>query len=560
MLALALTRRFCGTPKVTPSDACRPTSPHTPVGWDIGSTKDVLKKKKNRNCAGKSEEKRLIGAEQPSPEFNHYFFSSTAPLPFGSEALTKAPGSAYDDDIAQNTVQVISKKANGTPINSSAEYINFPYDGASTDGSHVLMSTPGEGGAVQLYMRVGGGTGGITYEIASGHGVHYVGMTPDASEVFFTSNAHLNAEDEDFTENLYMWSEQGELKGHPLTLLSKPNGSARTGTPECPATSWTTGCGAVTLPAASSELEDPTSILYSGLGGNGHSDNFIAALSGDIYFYSPQQLDGAKGILGQRNLYDYRAGEVKYVTTLQGPIDRIQVSPEDSHMAFLTASQVTSYDNAGYSEMYTYEPATEAIRCVSCIPDGVLPTSNVEASDNGLFMTNDGRTFFSTADPLVSQDTDGIRDIYEFVDGRPYLISSGTGSRERGITVGSSSNLSEVGLIGVSANGTDAYFSTYETLVPKDRNGSSLKFYDARTDGGFSEPPSPAPCAAADECAGPGSAPATSPQEGTGADLGNLGNFDTTVHHPHHKRAHHGRKGHSKSRHNRHINRPRSKK
>ena len=151
-----------------------------------------------KELCGEERGEALVGAVQPSPEFNHYFFSSTAALPFSSEALAEAPGSAYDDDIADNTVQVISKKANGTPISSSSEYINFPYGAVSTDGSHVLMSTPGEGGAVQLYMRVGGGTGGVTYEIAPGHVVHYVGMTPDASKVFFTSTAHLNNEDEDF--------------------------------------------------------------------------------------------------------------------------------------------------------------------------------------------------------------------------------------------------------------------------------------------------------------------------------------------------------------------------
>ena len=292
------------------------------------------------------------------------------------------------------------------------------------------------------------------------------------------------------------------------------------------------------------------------MGGNGHSDNFIAALNGDIYFYSPEQLDGAKGTLGQQNLYDYRGGEVKYVTTFNtGPVVRIQVSPDDSHMAFLTASQITSYDNAGHTEMYTYDPETEVTRCVSCIPDGASPTSNVEASDNGLFMTNDGRTFFSTADPLEIQDTDGIRDVYEFVDGRPYLISSGTGSREFGIRVGSPSDLAEAGLIGVSANGTDVYFSTYDTLVAKDRNGSSLKFYDARTDGGFSEPPPPAPCAAADECAEPGSAPESAPEEGTGADLGTLGNFGKTHRHLHPKKKHHRRNSHRRARHTRHSDR-----
>src|SRR5471030_3170101 len=106
---------------------------------------------------------------------------------------------------------------------------------------------------------------------------------------------------------------------------------------------------------------------------------------------------------------------------------RIQVSPGDEHMAFLTASKITSYENAGYLEMYTYDPGTGTIHCVSCIPDGAPSTSNVEASDNGLFITNDGRTFFSTADALAPQDTDSIRDIYEYTEGRAQLISSGTG-------------------------------------------------------------------------------------------------------------------------------------
>ena len=48
----------------------------------------------------------------------------------------------------------------------------------------------------------------------------------------------------------------------------------------------------------------------------------------------------------------------------------------------------------------------EKLVCVSCLPSGAPPTTNVEASLNGLFMTNDGRAFFSTGDALVPQDTD----------------------------------------------------------------------------------------------------------------------------------------------------------
>jgi len=74
-------------------------------------------------------------------------------------------------------------------------------------------------------------------------------------------------------------------------------------------------------------------------------------------------------------------------------------------MAFVTSDQMTQYDNAGHTEMYTYEPATRKLVCVSCIPSGAPPTSEVYASQDGLFMTDDGRAVFSTEDALVHTDT-----------------------------------------------------------------------------------------------------------------------------------------------------------
>ena len=109
----------------------------------------------------------------------------------------------------------------------------------------------------------------------------------------------------------------------------------------------------------------------------------------------------------------------------------MQVSPDDSHMAFVTASPVTQYDNAGHLEMYTLRPSTGQIVCVSCNPSGAPPTSNVEASQDGLFMTNDGRTFFTTEEALVHGDTNHAEDVYEYVDGRPQLITPGTGRHAR---------------------------------------------------------------------------------------------------------------------------------
>ena len=54
------------------------------------------------------------------------------------------------------------------------------------------------------------------------------------------------------------------------------------------------------------------------------SDDPIASQSGDVYFYSPEQLDpNNPGVFNEKNLYVYRHGAVKYVATLDAKtVDR----------------------------------------------------------------------------------------------------------------------------------------------------------------------------------------------------------------------------------------------
>jgi len=134
----------------------------------------------------------------------------------------------------------------------------------------------------------------------------------------------------------------------------------------------------------------------------------------------------------------------------------------------------------------------------------------------------------------VHGDTNQGEDVYEYVDGRPQLITPGTGGTQGG---------GEGGLIGVSADGRDVYFSTVETLVPQDHNGLYLKFYDATAGGGFSAAPPPPPCEAADECHGAGSGPPPAPKEGTGVALGVGGNFTSGPRSGSRKHKKHKRKG-----------------
>ena len=170
--------------------------------------------------------------------------------------------------------------------------------------------------------------------------------------------------------------------------------------------------------------------------------------------------------------------------------------------------------------MYSYSPEAEGVICVSCNPSGASATTDLEASMNGLFMSDDGRTFWATREALVTQDTDDIRDVYEFTENRPQLISSGTGEHdgrgpERRLRSGFSS---------VSADGVNAYFSTYDTLVAQDHNGPFLKFYDARVGGGFPAPAPPTPCVAADECHGPTDGAALPSRIVSDGELGSGGN------------------------------------
>ena len=153
-----------------------------------------------------------------------------------------------------------------------------------------------------------------------------------------------------------------------------------------------------------------------------------------------------------------------------------------------------------------------------------LDDRDVDASESGAFMTDDGRVAFSSTDALVPRDTNRTIDVYEFTGNRPQLVSAGTGDR-----VKAGGRLFYPGLNtgfeGFSADGTDLYFSTFDSLVPQDRNGSFVKFYDARTNGGFPATPPPLPCSAADECHGDSSAPPSHPSVGTGGDLGSGGNL-----------------------------------
>jgi len=450
-------------------------------------------------------EEGFRGSSRITPDFTHYAFSSIK-LAFTEDGLVEPVGSAYDDNLATGDITLISKTEDGQDIAKdptsgiAEEFIRIP--AISDDGSHILMSTGGPGGTTHLYMRVDHAS---SYEVSAdesgtNQGVKFEGMTSDGSRVFYSTNKQMTADDTDASIDLYAWQAASNS-----SIRISDSGNLPGNSDAC-AAAWTSGCNIQVVPITPVE--------------NKRFDSAMAIDSGDIYFYSPELLDGARGFPDKRNLYVYRNGDVQHVTTMEpgGGATRINVAPDGAKMAFISSSRLTPYDNEGKAEMYRYDANTRALQCVSCVPSGDAPNFSIEGSQRGLFMTHDGRTFFATRDALVPQDANGIKDVYEFVAGRPQLISTGTGDN-------AGNAFQPAGLVGVSGDGIDAFFATYETLVPQDENGEQLKFYDARTNGGFQVDKPPAPCEAADECHGADSDPAPPPELGTTANLGDGGTF-----------------------------------
>ncbi|MGN6371548.1 MAG: hypothetical protein ACTHM1_00935 [Solirubrobacteraceae bacterium] len=169
------------------------------------------------------------------------------------------------------------------------------------------------------------------------------------------------------------------------------------------------------------------------------------------------------------------------------------------------------FNNGGgaYEQVYRYQVATKELECVSCPPEGTVPSGNARLSNalpsgnlgntfiditGNRGISEDGsRVFFDTPDPLLKGDTNGVRDAYEWENGTRYLISSGVSTYESFFGDNSPS-------------GNDVFFSTLEGLLPGD-NDEGYDVYDARIPRpGDQLPPSAVPCEGA-VCQGPPSVP-----------------------------------------------------
>jgi NHL repeat len=237
-----------------------------------------------------------------------------------------------------------------------------------------------------------------------------------------------------------------------------------------------------------------------------------------VYFVALGVLDPGNGTPGSPNLYMRHRGVTTYIATLDPSEESTwnfrgftnfnpsRISPDGASVVFTTLAPQAGYDNASHSEVYLYH-AGGGLACVSCNPSGSPATSSahianeVNNSSAQLPFPNnlsvDGRrVFFETKESLVTRDSNGQNDVYEYEDGHIALISGGT-SAEESI------------FVGASESGDDVFFATRQRLVPSDQDEAS-DLYDARVQGGFSEEGSAIPPCEGGGCRGLGSESATS--------------------------------------------------
>ena len=96
--------------------------------------------------------------------------------------------------------------------------------------------------------------------------------------------------------------------------------------------------------------------------------------------------------------------------------------------------------------------------CVSCATDRRPAERRRDPARNGLSLTDDGRVFFTTASQLVLRDTN---------EKHRRLRVGSTERRSADELISTGIAPIDSGLLSVSADGTDAFFFTRDTLVPQ---------------------------------------------------------------------------------------------
>lgn len=324
----------------------------------------------------------------------------------------------------------------------------------------------------------------------------------DGSHIFFTSSAELTSESNTGPANEGSDLYEYDLEDEELSDLSV-------------------------------DSTDPTGAGVLGVLGASRDGSYV-------YFAADGQLVPGEGEVGKPNIYVvHDGGAPVYVATVgetdggdwtqQAAALESYVTGNGLTLAFTSRSSVPTanfpigYDNVNDAtgeaerEVYLYSAGSRQVICASCDPTGESPVgpgvlggvnrqefqSNFQSTPfhQVRSVSEDGnRVFFTSQDPLVSSlgGDEAQARVYEYervgegscqaATGCVYLLSSPTAT-------------DEAVFLDSDESGDNAFIATPERLTASDRD-QQLDIFDARHNGGFSQPPPLAPCEG-DGCHGP---------------------------------------------------------
>ncbi|MET0557926.1 MAG: hypothetical protein ABW065_04565 [Solirubrobacterales bacterium] len=434
---------------------------------------------------------------KPEGKVAKYFSGDGKKLLFASKyafepgANTDGDLTVYERDLSAGQTEIVSTDPSGSTLTGTVSELDVSSDGSRVAVGKEVSTDPAGNEYVHLYLHLAGTPGSVDLAPTSTSGVLYAGMTEDGSKLFFTTPDALSSEDADTSADLY----EADVDGSgnlSLKLVSNDNADACSPVANTNGEHWnSTGANV-----------DCTVVAISGGGG-------VASNTGAVYFLSPGQF-GGQGTLNQPNLYLAQpSGSISLVATLEpnNPLvldsvkanaarrtAEFQTTPSGNYAAFTSNLDLSSRSTHGFRAAYRYQAGTGQIDCVSCDRTGAGDpgvVGDAELPPNGLALLGDGRLFFTTAAQLANSDANGKKDVYEWTQDLPLLVSSGSGPFDSA-------------LLTASSDGTDVFFFTHDNLAPEeDHNGSVVRVYDAREGGGHFKLPATLPCQASDECHGP---------------------------------------------------------
>ncbi len=507
--------------------------------------------------AGSSASVSFLAA---TPDLDHVVFYSGVALTGPSSG-----GGLYEWSTG-GALRFVSVLPDGDPAPSSSValgYYQVRAHAISNDGSRVFWTGSQETpGPLYMYSTASGET--VRLDVAQGvsepsaAAARFQTATDDGSDVFFTDDRALvkgaTGEPDDEIADLYV-CEITETHGQTscaLTDLTIPLHAGERGAVQ----------GEV---LGASEDGSSVYVVANGVLARNENEQGETAQSGEDNLYELRHEGGGwtrtfVAVLAGEDAPDWDAGP--NVNDEETAFQTARVSPNGEYLAFMSQRSLTGYDNEDVSshkkgerldqEVYLYDARAGGLTCVSCDASGARPVGVFDQEDSGegvglvvdrrqswrgewiagnipgwtsesltnaiyqsRYLSNEGRLFFDSADPLVpgiatptreesvnghAQQV-GVENVYEY---EPAGVGSCTSDPGCVALLSGGTSSQESAFLEATPDGNDVYFLTVGRLLPQDTD-DAFDIYDARvcdTASPCLTPPAaaPAPCGSVEEC------------------------------------------------------------